>query len=443
MSKLIDVVNSPWAITPDTLDTIVDIYTAHATGDRINLPEVEARLGRPLNNEQRGYDVVNGVAVLPLHGVVAKRMNMFQAISGGISAELVARDFQQALDDPSVKAIILDIDSPGGTVDGTEELANLIHASRGTKPIVSLANGLMASAGYWIGSAADEVVVASSTTNVGSIGVVVQHIDTSVADAQRGVTRREIYAGKFKRIVSDNKPLDAEGEQYLQDRVDYLYGVFLGAVSRNLGISVEAALAMAEGKLFIGQQAIDIGLATRQATLDQLITELAGSTSSPVKTHRAQATTGAQSNSEKPAMEISKELLEQEHADLVAAFREEGATAERQRILDVEAQAMAGHEELVKTLMFDGKTTGPEAAVQILKAEKAAQAQVQTDLQADAPNPAASAPVAGDEETETQPQKKDPKAVAKDAQRLVAEAESRGERLSYAAAVKQAKALED
>ncbi len=95
--RLLDVVTAPCAIQPEKLLEIQAIYATHLRGEKIDIEAVEKRLGRPLNNEPRGYDVIDGVAVLPIHGVIAKRANLFSQISGGVSSELVARDFRAAL----------------------------------------------------------------------------------------------------------------------------------------------------------------------------------------------------------------------------------------------------------------------------------------------------------------------------------------------------------
>ncbi|KKK95489.1 hypothetical protein LCGC14_2672290, partial [marine sediment metagenome] len=181
MLRMIDVLNSPWAIIPEKLVEIREIYFRHLRGEEIDLSAIEAQLGRRLNNEQRRIEVMDGVAVLAVQGVVAKRMNLFTEISGGTSTQLLAQDFQAALDDPTVHSILLDIDSPGGDVDGTLEMARLIREARGRKPILALGDGTMASAAYWIGSAADRVFITGETTQVGSIGVVATHIDISRA----------------------------------------------------------------------------------------------------------------------------------------------------------------------------------------------------------------------------------------------------------------------
>ena len=216
--KILDIITAPWAIIPEKLIEIREIYLSRVRGEKADLKEIEARLGKPLENEHEGYEVIDGVAVLPIHGVIAKRANMFHQVSGGASSELIGEEFRNALNDPTVKSILLDIDSPGGAVDGTADLANFIHASRGEKSIVAFTDGMMASAAYWIGSAADRMFISGDTTEVGSIGVVATHVDVSGAEEKAGVKTTEIVAGKFKRMASSHKPLDSEG--HAEDRID-------------------------------------------------------------------------------------------------------------------------------------------------------------------------------------------------------------------------------
>lgn len=270
--RTIDVMNSPWAITPEKLREIQSVYAAHLRGEKGDFAAIEAKLGRSMGNERSPYTVTDGVAVISLEGVIAKRMNLFTQISGGTSTELATQDLRAALADVDVKSIVLMMDSPGGTVDGTQALSDQIYAARRVKPIVALASGIMASAAYWIGSAAQAVYVAEQTTIVGSIGVVTSHVDMSGAEAQKGVKTTEIYAGKFKRIASSYSPLTDDGRTSIQEQVDYLYSIFVGDVAKNRGVSVEAVLGtMADGRLFTGLQSIAAGLADGVATLDGLI----------------------------------------------------------------------------------------------------------------------------------------------------------------------------
>jgi signal peptide peptidase SppA len=203
-------------------------------------------------------------------------MNMLTQISGGTSSQLVSQNLAEAVADPGVHSIILAIDSPGGTVDGTQLLADQVHSVRNSKKqIVSLASGSMCSAAYWIGSAAQAVFIVDSTTAVGSIGVVTTHTDTSGAQAAQGLKTTEISAGKYKRIASQYGPLSADGRKTIQDQLDYTYSLFVDAVAKHRGIGASQVLArMADGRVFIGQQAIDVGLVDGVRTMDALIAEL-------------------------------------------------------------------------------------------------------------------------------------------------------------------------
>lgn len=279
--RLIDILSSPWAIVPAKLVEIVEIYNTHLKGDKIDLKIIEAQIGKPLNREEQGYEVIDGVAVIPIDGIISKKMNMFSKISGGASTQLIGRDFQQALNDPFVRAVILNIDSPGGSVDGTFELANMIFESRGRKPILAHTDGMMASAAYAIGSAADKIYISGDTTQVGSIGVMMTHYDYSAQDEKRGIKISHITAGKYKAIGVDSKPLSKEDREIIQGEVDYLYSGFVQDVARNRGATPDQVLSdMAEGRVFIGKMAIKAGLVDGVSTLDKLAYEY-GSTNLP------------------------------------------------------------------------------------------------------------------------------------------------------------------
>lgn len=373
--KLLDIVTGPWAIQPEKLLEIQAIYATHLRGEKIDIEAVEKRLGRPLNNEPKGYEIRDGVAVLPVYGVLAKRMNLFSSISGGASYEMVAKDFAQAMNDPAVEAIVLVVDSPGGAIDGVQKLGDAIFSARSVKPVGAIADGMMASAAYWIGAQADVVVAASDTTMIGSIGVVSAHRDISAAEEKAGVKTTEITAGKYKRIASEFAALSDEGRAEIQERVDYLYEIFVGAVAKARGVGVDVVLEnMADGRVFIGQQAVKAGLVDGVSTLDELIANL------------KQRAAGVASQINEGA-QMDLETLKAEYPDLVLAIAADAAAAERSRIADVEAQALPGHDALVAQLKADGKTTGPEAAAAILAAEKQKLAGMAAQLAADAPAP--------------------------------------------------------
>lgn len=377
--KLLDVVTGPWAIQPEKLIEIQAIYATHLRGEKIDIEAVEKRLGRPLNNEPKGYQIQDGVAIIPVQGVLGKKANLFTQVSGMASTEMIGNDFKAALNDPQVTGIVLAIDSPGGTVDGTQSLANLVASARGVKPVVTLASGAMCSAAYWIGASAAEAFISSGTDQVGSIGVVAGHKDISAAEAMQGVKTTEITAGQYKRVASQYAPLSEAGRANIQDTVDYLYSIFVADVAKARGVSEEQVLQdMADGRVFIGQQAIDAGLVDGVSTLDGAIARV------------RQLAAGAVANNTTLKAEgenMDRETILANHPDIAQAFRAEGADAERARILGVESAAMPGHEALIASLKADGKTTPGEAALQVLTAEKSSLDKMKTKLAADAPNP--------------------------------------------------------
>ncbi len=391
--KLLDVITAPWAIEPAKLLEIQEIYATHLRGEKIDIAAVEARIGKPLDNTPKNYEVVDGVAIVAIEGVIAKRANLFMQISGGVSTELAARDLKAALGDPAVHSIILSIDSPGGTVDGTQNLADIVYAARDKKPVVSLASGLMASAAYWIGSAAMETYITDATTRVGSIGVVATHVDVSKNEEMRGIKTTEVFAGKFKRINSQYGPLTDSGRQSMQDEVDYLYSIFVDAVAKQRNVSVDTVLEdMADGRIFTGEQAIAAGLVDGVSTMEALISKL--------NNERVGVTRKTSMSTPKEKNMLTAEQVAAEHPAIASAFRAEGAQAERERIQSVQAQVIPGHESLIQTLAFDGKSNAGDAAQAVLSAEKKLRDKQAETSALDAPKPLSLTPGATVKTTE-------------------------------------------
>ena len=434
MTTVLDILSSPWAIEPERLQQIHAIYDARVRGEQPDFEAIEARLGKQLSNErQQAYEVRNGAALIPLRGVLGRRMNLMANMSGGTSTELFARDVQAAVADPEVQSIVLMVDSPGGTVAGTQAAASVVMAARGTKPIAAMVEGTMASAAYWIGSAADVVVLDSTTAQVGSIGVVATHTDISKAEEAAGVKTTEIVAGSYKRIASQHGPLTEAGRKSIQDQVDYLYAQFVQDVAMQRGVSEEKVLSdMADGRVFIGQQAIDAGLADGVNTLDGVIALL----NERVQTRSILPTATFSMTPEDLAAQWAAE-----NPEAAAVLRAEGAAAETQRVNDVRAQLVPGHEALIEELASDGHTTGDEAARAIVKAERqvrASQAQERVS-EAVAPLPDAPAPE-GLEAKEQEPAPEiNPHELAARAREIVDEAQAKGRSISLPNAVAQAR----
>jgi len=269
--------STPWAILPEKLDAVSIVIESRLEGLEFSKEDIRAAIGAGPATKQT--NVQGNVAVISVYGVIGKRMNMYADISGGTSTDVLTRDFQAAVADPNISAIVLDVDSPGGSVSGLEDVTQVILGARGVKPIVAIANDLMASAAYWIASAADEIVT-TATAGVGSIGVLAVYRNYSKAEADRGISTAILHAGKYKAAGHPSQPLTEDARAVLQDRTDTFYGMFVGAVARNRGISQEQATALADGRLLIGQQAVAAGLADRVGTLDQVISQLSARNSS-------------------------------------------------------------------------------------------------------------------------------------------------------------------
>lgn len=452
--RLADLVEGYWAITEPMHEEIQAIYSAHMRGEKIDIKGVEARLGRPLNNTRAGYVVQDGVAIIGLQGVIGPKANLMMDISGGASAQVVRNEILTALDDPKVKAAVLYADTPGGNVLGIAEGAAAWRAFAERKPAVTFSDGTLASASYWWGSAAPKVYISGPMVNVGSIGVRTEHIDTSMRDAATGVKRTVIKAGKYK--AAGDGPLDPKTLEYKQAQVDYLYSLFVDTVAMHRGVSVEAVLErMADGQVFIGQQAIDAGLVDGFATLEELVAQLADKPEAiaPLRTQNqaggmrpkratravflpsASMAAGVAASDASPQDEpvqpvtpataqephmstLTREDLEQQHAALFASLRSEfmaaGAAAERDRIQAVRAVALPGHEALVERLAFDGKTTAGEAALAIVAAERETVAAAAKAFASDAPKAAPSGHQGADAEGDKPAGAKAPKVVAID-----------------------------
>jgi len=365
--NILDVLYQPWAIAPDRLMEVQAIYAAHLRGESIDIDAVEARIGRQLQNQPQGYQVQDGAALIPLRGVMAPRMNLMSQVSGGTSTELLVRDVKAALNDPEVQSIVLLVDSPGGAVGGTMAAASAVMAARGVKPIATYTDGTMASAAYWVGSAADRVYVSSGVDQVGSIGVVASHMDVSQREQSLGIKTTEIVAGNYKRIASQYGPLTESGRQSIQDQVDYLYSLFVGDVAAQRGVSVDKVLSdMADGRVFIGQQATDAGLIDGIASLEDVIAEM---NNRAAAASRFSATLPSLPRISMDHNQVAAAWAA-ENPEAAAVLRTEGAVGERDRIAAVRAQALPGHEGLINKLAADGQTTGAEAAVQVIAADR-------------------------------------------------------------------------
>lgn len=217
------------------------------------------------------------IAVIPVSGALEARPTELGAWLGMSSYEVIGKVFDHFVQDSSVTGIILDVSSPGGMVYGAQELAQKIFEARGAKPIVSVANPLMASGAYWLAAAADRVIVTPSG-DVGSVGVIVEHIDLSKRYEQEGVTVSTIKASgsPYKAEFSDASPLTEEARQNLQSRADNIHSRFVADLARFRGVSVEHVNErFGKGRVVDSRAALNAGMVDRVGTLQEIAGKMA------------------------------------------------------------------------------------------------------------------------------------------------------------------------
>lgn len=267
-----------WAMLPSKMEEILAVLAYRSAGHTFTAEEIQARIGATAGTPaaaKRG-----ALAVIPLQGVIAHRMGTLDESSGGMSAERFTAMVNQAAADDTVGTILLDVNSPGGTLAGLTEAADAVYAARERKRVVAIANSTMASAAYWIASQAQEIVAIPSALDrsIGSIGVFTVHQDLSAALEKAGVKVSVIKAGKHKAEGMPFEPLTDELRAEMQASVDAAYAQFVKAVARGRGVSVnEVRNGFGEGKALPAGDAKAVGLIDRIATMDETIARLVGS----------------------------------------------------------------------------------------------------------------------------------------------------------------------
>jgi HK97 family phage prohead protease len=261
-----------WAIHPSALATILEIIAERRAGYQPTAEEIRQRIGaseEPLEETPDGP-----VAVIDISGPIFPKANMMTELSGATSLEMVRSDFRNALANPDVKAILLNIDSPGGSVEGVSETTSEIMKARGVKPIVAVADGWAASAAYHLAVAADEIVV-SPSGQVGSIGVYTAHDDISAAQEKLGIKTTLVSAGKYKTEKNPFEPLSDEARADMQKSVDAFYDMFVGAVASGRNVpEKEVRNGFGQGRMVLAQEAVDLGMVDRIGTFDATLARL-------------------------------------------------------------------------------------------------------------------------------------------------------------------------
>ncbi|MCA2992080.1 S49 family peptidase [Gemmatimonas sp.] len=294
------VVGQPWGISPSGLERVL------ATAERLMASPTEAVSAEAEDGVEYSYRLTTrqGVGQIRVYGPLVSASSWLSWYYD--SYGVLAHEITQALRDPAVKALVLTIDSPGGHVNGCQELARIIRAARGSKPIVAFIEGDACSAAYWIASACDEIVTAE-TSALGCLGAQVAYLDATKALEQWGL--REIVITSSQTPEKNRPPVDDEGKRAWQQMVDDIADVFLGTVADYRGVTREDVDArFGQGAVLVGARAVAAGLADRVGTYEALHAELAsgtwrGSTASDATPTAARA---AQPNGEEPMPRLKR-----------------------------------------------------------------------------------------------------------------------------------------
>lgn len=218
---------------------------------------------------------VNGsVAIIPVHGITTYYDTFF-----GVNTNRIVSAIGAAVSEKRIKGIVLDIDSPGGLAAGNQEASDAIFAMRGRKPIVALADPTMASAAYYVGSAADKIY-ASPSGDIGSLGTYAMHVDDSELLKSMGIEVEYIYAGRNK-VEGAHGPLPEDARAYIQSQIDEMNNEFMASVARNRGVSksVVGGESWGEGRTLLANQAKAVGMIDGVMSLPELLTKMGGSAS--------------------------------------------------------------------------------------------------------------------------------------------------------------------
>lgn len=277
MSNLLSVTRAvycePWLIEPAMHRVLCGILDAHIKGGR---DEADARKhGAELlaarepsadeddATEPAPYQIVDGVAVVPLSGVIGRKVSALEKSSGVTDVDGFANAVRQAANDPLARALVIDIDSPGGTVGGVQGAADAVRAASASKPIIAHSSDMMASAAYWIGSAAG-AVYADETAVVGSIGVYAALLDSSRAMEMQGLKAEVFASGPYKAAGLQGTSLTEAQRANIQARVDALAAIFKADVRRGRPAVSDEAM---QGQTMLAGDARKAGLIDSVATI--------------------------------------------------------------------------------------------------------------------------------------------------------------------------------
>ena len=256
------------AIMPDRIGEILEQREGIVVEDGFDLKDA-------INRKATRFKEVSGKVVrVPVDGYISHKATIWAAMGLETSSDMLAGWISDLVNNDKVGAIVLDVDSPGGTAQGLQGVSDKIYSLRGTKPIIAVVNDLMASAAYFIGSAADEIV-SDPDGLVGSIGTIAIHQDLSEYFEKAGVKTTIFSSSKFKGEGNMFEPLTEAAKENIQEMVDAFGKTFVGAVARNRGTTVgDVNKNFGKGRVLKALEAKSVGMIDRVATLEKVVVSL-------------------------------------------------------------------------------------------------------------------------------------------------------------------------
>jgi signal peptide peptidase SppA len=268
----------PWALMPEMLSVIASILAHRVAGEPVSRDDIEAAL---VNRKNLPQPRAGSVARIPIYGVISPRMNLMAETSGGTSYDKIAAQLHEAMADKAVRTILLDIDSPGGNVAGSAELASVIMRARTRKPILAQIQFTGGSAAYHLASASTEIIAAPSA-RVGAIGTYGIHNDLSEALKQLGINRTYIYAGEGKVDGNETAPPSEAFLARAQKSIDEAYSQFVGNVVKGRGkdgkdgkvVTTEMVRNEWKAHVYGSDEAKSLGMIDTVGTLEDTVVRL-------------------------------------------------------------------------------------------------------------------------------------------------------------------------
>lgn len=267
--KMIDMhIGRLWAGTEESLQSLLTAAASQEKRAFFDDEDDEEDAADPSRLVQR----VGDVGVLHVQGPLVNRDSWLNAFFGLTSYDEIRKGLVELAKDDSVKIILMSLDTPGGAVSGLSDVSDLVAGiDASVKPVLAHTSGMMASAGYHIGSSARHIS-AGKMADVGSIGVLQVHREASKLEEKMGITTTVVRAGEFKALGNPYEPLSEKAKQEIQASCDYSYSLFVGHVAEHRGVSPEQVKQqMAEGRVFTGEQARAVNLIDEVCTFDEAL----------------------------------------------------------------------------------------------------------------------------------------------------------------------------